>query len=292
MAMTKQEASQILGVPSTATQKQVNEAYRKAIAKYHPDANRNKSADEQKHAEIMFKKCSQAKKVMLSKEPEIPQYNTSPGNTSSSSTQRSQSYSQSRADEAGVRSASNTSGQQQTQRQTTQTRQAHNKAKTFHDNIPKVIDDAERQIAGFFRKDAKGRYSSFSDNLRATPSWIPSIILLIMAIVSFISKGEGLVGLFNGNPMVPFALCMLGKILVYDLFISYYIGKLLQKAKLNSFVLAGIEAVIITIGYLIALGSGGLPVEMMIAVGGIGTGIAFLAAGFIIKAIKTKNSAS
>ena len=154
MTMTREEASQILGIPYDATQKQVNDAYRKAIAKYHPDANRNKSPEEQKNAESMFKKCAQAKKVMLSKEPEQPR-------TQQIQHPRPNNQSRTRSANGSYNAPYNTRSTAQSQpTRTQQERPVHNTAHSFHDNVPKVIDDAERQISGFYQDDAKRRYQS------------------------------------------------------------------------------------------------------------------------------------
>ena len=69
--MTRAEAAALLGVPENADKAAVNAAVRKLTSKYHPDAVRNKSPEEQKEAERIFKSLNKAKKVMF--EPPKPE---------------------------------------------------------------------------------------------------------------------------------------------------------------------------------------------------------------------------
>lgn len=58
----------ILGVDRNASEKEIKKAYRKSAIKWHPDRWADKSPDEQKHAEEMFKKVSEANEVLSNPE--------------------------------------------------------------------------------------------------------------------------------------------------------------------------------------------------------------------------------
>ena len=60
MPVTYKDYYQILGVPKSATEKEVKSAYRKLARKWHPDANR----DDQKAAEEKFKELQEAYEVL------------------------------------------------------------------------------------------------------------------------------------------------------------------------------------------------------------------------------------
>src|SRR5438445_1018339 len=59
MAKTTKDYYDVLGVPHTATQKEITSAFRKLARKYHPDLN---SGDKQ--AEARFKELSEAHEVL------------------------------------------------------------------------------------------------------------------------------------------------------------------------------------------------------------------------------------
>ena len=54
----------ILGVDKNASENEIKKAYRKLAIKWHPDRWADKSPEEQKHAEEMFKKISEANEVL------------------------------------------------------------------------------------------------------------------------------------------------------------------------------------------------------------------------------------
>ena len=63
--ITREEAAQILQVSIDADAETVNNAYKKATRRFHPDAWRNKSPELQKHAEEIYTKLVPAKNKML-----------------------------------------------------------------------------------------------------------------------------------------------------------------------------------------------------------------------------------
>lgn len=76
--MTLTEAAQVLGIPKTASKAEINKASRTLIARYHPDAWRNKPTSEQKMAEEKYIKVNAAKKIMLDPSLALPEQDDSP----------------------------------------------------------------------------------------------------------------------------------------------------------------------------------------------------------------------
>ena len=76
--MTLTEAAQVLGIPKTASKAEINKASRTLIARYHPDAWRNKPASEQKMAEEKYIKVNAAKKIMLDPSLALPEQDDAP----------------------------------------------------------------------------------------------------------------------------------------------------------------------------------------------------------------------
>src|ERR1700736_6602125 len=60
MAVSYKDYYQTLGVPKSATEKEIKAAYRKQARKWHPDAN----PDNQKEAEDKFKELQEAYEVL------------------------------------------------------------------------------------------------------------------------------------------------------------------------------------------------------------------------------------
>src|SRR6266702_1582398 len=61
--MPKRDYYQVLGVPRTASDKEIRDAYRKLARKYHPDVNPN-----DKSGEARFKEVSEAYEVLSDRE--------------------------------------------------------------------------------------------------------------------------------------------------------------------------------------------------------------------------------
>lgn len=59
---------EILNIKEDATDEEIKKAYRKLSKEYHPDINKDKSEEEQKEAEDMFRLITKAKEILLNKE--------------------------------------------------------------------------------------------------------------------------------------------------------------------------------------------------------------------------------
>ena len=59
---------EILNIKEDATDEEIKKAYRKLSKEYHPDTNKDKSEEEQKEAEDMFRLITKAKEILLNKE--------------------------------------------------------------------------------------------------------------------------------------------------------------------------------------------------------------------------------
>lgn len=59
---------EILNIKEDATDDEIKKAYRKLSKKYHPDTSKDKSEEEQKEAEDMFRLITKAKEILLNKE--------------------------------------------------------------------------------------------------------------------------------------------------------------------------------------------------------------------------------
>ena len=81
MALTIQQAAEILGIPPTADKKAINEAYRRLAKHYHPDALVDKSESEKQAATKKFKQITAARKIMLNPSLAEPDINTVPNNS-------------------------------------------------------------------------------------------------------------------------------------------------------------------------------------------------------------------
>lgn len=223
MGMSREEAARFLGVAEDADRTAVNAAYRRCIAKYHPDANRNKSVAERKEAEKLFKKSSEARNIMLGKSEPSKQPDVESAQRSNS-TNRPYRYadnnntarrSDNHAENYGYapRSASNRTGTDNVGRQygddtraananryarthagsKASNRQSYSSAfdamrnsterRTFRKRVQQAPDDAERQIAGIYESDAESRYCKRTDMLKITPSTFVSIIMIALYVL-------------------------------------------------------------------------------------------------------------
>lgn len=59
---------EILNIKEDATDEEIKKAYRKLSKEYHPDTNKDKSEEEQKEAEDMFRLITKAKEILLNKQ--------------------------------------------------------------------------------------------------------------------------------------------------------------------------------------------------------------------------------
>lgn len=59
---------EILNIKEDAIDEEIKKAYRKLSKEYHPDTNKDKSEEEQKEAEDMFRLITKAKEILLNKE--------------------------------------------------------------------------------------------------------------------------------------------------------------------------------------------------------------------------------
>lgn len=62
--VTLQEAYRTLGIPETATDDQVRQAYRRLALRYHPDRTASLSHQEQKEAERKFREATEARDII------------------------------------------------------------------------------------------------------------------------------------------------------------------------------------------------------------------------------------
>ena len=272
MAMTLEQAADLLGVSTHATKDEISAAYRKKVAQYHPDANRGKSQEEQVRAEKMFKAVTQAKKIMLNPsmaappEPVIVEQQIRPNPATQSTGARARTQTQSAS--AGT--------------PTGRARPKYNESKTFMgDDVPHIVDQAEYELHGIYADDAKDAYAKASDNIRMTPSIMISIAFLVWGIASVLTDANLAEALTLTNPFILLAIVSLIKIVVYDLFISYFVYKLVSKARFTwSFVL-GLDTLVmgaVTFGLLQAFG-GFSPLGLI----PMALGIIFLIVGISMK---------
>ena len=273
MAMTLEQAADLLGVSSHASKDEISAAYRKKVAQYHPDANRGKSQEEQVRAEKMFKAVTQAKKIMLNPsmaapEPVIVEDQTIRPNPSTQST-GARARTQTQSASAGTSSGT--------------TRPKYNESKAFMgDNVPHIVDQAEYELHGIYADDAKDAYAKASDNVRLTPSIMISIAFLVWGIASVLTDANGIAeALTPTNPFILLAAVSLFKILVYDLFISYYVYRLVSKARFTwSFVLGLDTLVMGAVTFVLLQAFGGFaPLGLIPMV----LGIIFLIVGISMK---------
>lgn len=258
ISLTLQEAASTLGLSVGASAAEVNTAYRKLVAKYHPDANRSKSDAERKAAEAMFKKVNEAKKIMLKPElaePEVPE-------PSSSATSGASGYAAGRSSSSTAAGRGQTSGSASARtRRDAQSWQGNsyqasasaskasptgrNTATSFHCDVPKVADPAEDAIAQIYRNEARGEYRKFADKIRVTPSTIVTLAFMAYAAFSFIFGGGA-----AGSTIVMILVLVLKAI--YDIFFSYYVHNLLvRKANLGWIAQCGIGTVLLAGAWLI-----------------------------------------
>lgn len=315
IALTLSEAASILGVGTGASKEEINTAYRAAVSKYHPDANRSKSPAEQKQAEQMFKQVGAARKVMLNPATAEPEPVNLDGSASTGGTggaggfggavNYGRSTGHSTASTSGNRrsgstATSSTQGVGTRQKQSYKASasssqyipQGHNTASTFHDNVPKTVDPAEEQIADIYRSELRKEHMKFSDKARLTPSDGVSAAFLAIAVALMFATPFSLASITLANPLMVLALVCLGKALIYDTFISYYVRKAISKAigKFSWGVECGAEAIVMSVVALVlTLGSAFVPGFATILFGvGIAAGIAIAVLSVVLAKAKDK----
>lgn len=247
IALTLQEAAETLGLAPGASTADVNTAYRKLVAKYHPDANRSKSESEQKAAEQMFKKVNEAKKIML--KPELAADAGDPAVTDAPSSSRSsQPRTPQAASTQGARVRDPRAASRNTYHASAASSKAqptgHNSATTFQSDVPKIPDPGEDSLAQIYRNETEKQYRKFSDKIRLTPSFIVTLVFLAYAMFSLITSGS------------VASLTMIGVLSVkaiYDVFFSYYVHNLITKRVMDIGWVGqcGIGCVLLSIIYLI-----------------------------------------
>ena len=290
--MTRAEAAALLGVPENADKAAVNAAVRKLTSKYHPDAVRNKSPEEQKEAERIFKSLNKAKKVMF-EPPKPEQPAAAPTSTFASSAGMagggyagsSQNYQQGRVPRASTNARVNTQGRSGAFEQArSNQRHNYNTARSFNFNIPHVVDDEEYTLQQMYQAEATKRYKKASDVFKVTPSIFASVIFLIYAIYKL---ATGILGsMTTGIPfdIIPYLILVaivIVKFFIYDLLISHHLMSALSKA-MSKISVMGVEVLLLGCG-AIALS---LPKPDVIAVGLAFLGLLLVGTGFIIKMVR------
>lgn len=313
--ITLREAREVLGVSAGASKEQITAAYRRGVAKYHPDANRNKSEAERKHAEEMFKKVGIARKVLLNPEAADPdptevsewlheehQRQEAARRQSSGATHGESSYGSSvktsqtyvgtrkRSSGTGAPSRGNTS-YAPGNGQSSYTRKKYNSSTSYIDNVPRVPDPVEDQLHKVERIDAKHRYASRSDVFRITPSIITTIAFAALFIAaSIIPLGENvdaakLITVITSTEFLCLSAATLAK-LAYDVIGSYYLHKLLnKKAGFGWFFSTGVESIVFAVAVMII----GTTIVGKISIAGIAIavlGAALTAVGIVRKTSK------
>lgn len=243
LAMTLSQAASVLGISASASKAEVNSAYRAAVSKYHPDANRGKSPEEQKRAEQMFKQVGMARKVMLNPQladpdssipsdtghppattmnTQKPQSGTRPFQTGASSTPTSGAGNHRTSPRASQSYKASSSSSRYVS-------QGYNTSHSFHDDVEKSVDPAEDEIARIYRDESRKEYLKFSDKARLTPSVGASLLFLAVAVAMFFASPLSLDGLTLANPCLLLAAIALVKMVTYDLFASYYVKRAISK---------------------------------------------------------------
>lgn len=244
LAMTLSQAASVLGISTSASKAEVNNAYRAAVAKYHPDANRGKSPEEQKRAEQMFKQVGMARKVMLNPQLADPEPNNSPDIGYSPSTgamHTKKPHPSTRPSQTGTSSATRANaGNRGTSPRASQSykasssssryvSQGYNTSHSFHDDVEKSVDPAEDEIARIYRDESRKEYLKFSDKARLTPSVGASLLFLAVAVAMFFVSPLSLDSLTLANPCLLLAAIAFVKMATYDLFASYYVKRAISK---------------------------------------------------------------
>lgn len=244
--MTLTEAAQVLGIPKTASKAEINKASRTLIARYHPDAWRNKPASEQKMAEEKYIKVNAAKKIMLDPSLALPEQDDSPqyqpqtqatyGQTQRPSTSYERPYN--RGVTSGRYSYSSSVGGGQGQQQPQRTRRVtvhgqnqnagrqngtaqdprdygnshasgrdkYNQATSFKSSFGQRPDPAEAQIAKEIERNVAHRYKQFADVFRITASMISSIALIACALVTMTSYPQETLRTYGFGAIAPFLI--------------------------------------------------------------------------------------
>lgn len=261
IALTISEAAAVLGISTDASKAEINTAYRDAITKYHPDANRTKSHEEQTRAEQMFKQVGAARKVMLNPstaEPEPVDLNMSSASNQAQA-QPPSSHSNASSSFRPQQQASQARPRQSYRASTATSQyapQGYNTSRNFNNDVPRIVDPAEEQIAEIYREETKENYVSFSDKARLTPSWAVSLTLLLMSLACFFLTPFSFDNVSFSNPCIMMALVCLVKIVSYDMFASYYVFRAIKKSiKAAWGMLCGAELLVLGIGGAVLMSS-------------------------------------
>lgn len=277
--MTLEQAAALLGIPVSASKAEITAAYRQKVAQYHPDAHIGGSDAEKAAADKMFKAITQARKIMLNPasaaQPEVfqprPQTQTRP---------QTPTYSQTPTWQQGASSQ----GVYQSEPQpfpTSTERPRYNTATSFQNKVPRVMDDAERQLHGIYQNDAKDMYKKTSDVVRLTPTALITIAFIAWAAASVVTDPAGLSALTFINPFVVLVLACLAKLLIWDCLISYYVYKAVSRAGFGWTLVIGIDTIIVgVIAFVVLTLFGGYaPLAMVPA----GIGLVFLIIGLFMR---------
>ena len=276
MGMTLEQAASLLGVSTTASKAEITAAYRQKVAEYHPDAHIGGSDAEKAAADKMFKAVTQARKVMLN-----PSSAASPQQTWQPQPRPQQPTQPSPQSWPGASTQGVYQGSAEQPFSASSERTKYNTATSFQNQVPRVMDDAERQLHGIYQNDAYDMYKKKSDVFRLTPTALITIAFIAWAVASVITDPTGLAALTLTNPFVVLAIACVVKLLIWDSLISYYIYKGVSKAGFGWTLVIGIDTILIgLIAFVILTLFGGYA---MLALIPAGIGVIFLLMGLFMR---------
>lgn len=274
--MTLEQAASLLGVSTTASKAEITAAYRQKVAEYHPDAHIGGSDAEKAAADKMFKAVTQARKVMLN-----PSSAASPQQTWQPQPRPQQPTQPSPQSWPGASTQGVYQGSAEQPFSASSERTKYNTATSFQNQVPRVMDDAERQLHGIYQNDAYDMYKKKSDVFRLTPTALITIAFIAWAVASVITDPTGLAALTLTNPFVVLAIACVVKLLIWDSLISYYIYKGVSKAGFGWTLVIGIDTILIgLIAFVILTLFGGYA---MLALIPAGIGVIFLLMGLFMR---------